>query len=143
MTNPNTESTNLARARAYVAAVERGADAAEMAGFLHPDAVAEAFPNLVTPHGIRYGRDQMLVGPPRGKKLMPDQRYEIHRAFAAGNAVVLEGVWTGTLTIPFRELPAGTQLRAHIAMILEFRDGLLIAQRNYDCYDPPLANRQS
>ena len=43
MTNPNSESTNLARARAYVAAVERGADAAEMAGFLHPDAVAEAF----------------------------------------------------------------------------------------------------
>ena len=135
-TAKNTESDNLALARAYVAAVERGADAAEMAGFLHPEAAAEAFPNLVTPHGVRYGRDQMLVGPRRGKKLMPDQRYEIHRAFAAGDTVVLEGVWTGTLTIPFGELPAGTRLRAHIAMLLEFRDGLLTAQRNYDCYDP-------
>jgi len=26
-------------------------------------------------------------------------------------------------------------LRAHIAAFLEFRDGRIIAQRNYDCYE--------
>src|SRR5262249_918743 len=62
----NNEAANLARARAYVAAVERGADAAELAAYLHPDAEAEAFPNRVTPNGRRYGRDEMLAGPSRG-----------------------------------------------------------------------------
>jgi hypothetical protein len=107
-----------------------------MAGFLHPEATAEVFPNRVTPRGYCYSRDEMLAGPARGKQLLPDQRYEAQTAFAAANRVVLEGVWTGTLTVGFGDFPAGTRLRAHIAMILEFRDGLLLSQRNYDCYDP-------
>jgi inner membrane protein len=132
----NNEAANLARARAYVAAVERGADADELAAYLHPDAEAEAFPNRVTPTGRRYSRDEMLAGPSRGKRLLPDQRYKIRTAFAAGDRVVLEALWTGTLTVGFGDLASGTRLRAHVAMVLEFRDGLLIAQRNYDCYDP-------
>jgi ketosteroid isomerase-like protein len=27
-------------------------------------------------------------------------------------------------------------MRAHIAAFLEFRDGRIVAQRNYDCYEP-------
>jgi ketosteroid isomerase-like protein len=27
-------------------------------------------------------------------------------------------------------------MRAHIAAFLEFRDGKIVAQRNYDCYEP-------
>jgi ketosteroid isomerase-like protein len=136
MTHANEESTNLAQARAYLVAVERGANAAEIDRFLHTEVVAEVFPNRITPRGRRYSRDDMLRGPALGKKLLPDQHYEITSAIATGDRVIVEALWTGTLAIAFGEMAVGTPLRAHIAMILEFRDGLLIAQRNYDCYEP-------
>jgi ketosteroid isomerase-like protein len=49
-----------------------------------------------------------------------------------GNTVALEVVWTGELAIPFGTLTAGSELRAHSAMFMEFRDGKIVAQRNYD-----------
>jgi hypothetical protein len=33
-------------------------------------------------------------------------------------------------------MPAGTRLEAHLAVFFEFRAGQIIAQRNYDCYEP-------
>ncbi len=135
MLNAADGAGNLATARAYVAAVERGAGGDEIGRFLHPDVVAEEFPNRITPNGRRLAREAMLPGPARGKQLLPDQRYEIRNAFAAGNWVTFEAVWSGTLTAGFGSLPAGTVLRAHIAIVLEFRDGLIISQRNYDCYE--------
>ena len=57
-------------------------------------------------------------------------------ALAAGNHVALEAISaTGTLAVQLGNLPAGQTLRAHIAAFLEFRDGKIIAQRNYDCYE--------
>jgi ketosteroid isomerase-like protein len=32
------------------------------------------------------------------------------------------------------DLPAGTEIKAFVAMFVTFRDGKLISQRNYDCY---------
>jgi len=33
-------------------------------------------------------------------------------------------------------LPAGSEMKAFVAMFLTFRDGKIISQRNYDCYPP-------
>ncbi|MFJ2770774.1 hypothetical protein [Streptomyces sp. NPDC087300] len=57
-------------------------------------------------------------------------------AVAAGEQVALEVTWAGTLAVAMGELPVGHVLRARIAVFLEFRDGRILAQRNYDCYDP-------
>ncbi|MEU5049278.1 hypothetical protein [Streptomyces sp. NPDC021096] len=54
---------------------------------------------------------------------------------AVGDQVALEVTWTGTLAVPLGDLPAGHVLRAHIAVFLEFREGKIRAQRNYDCYE--------
>ncbi|MGH7456119.1 MAG: nuclear transport factor 2 family protein [bacterium] len=64
------------------------------------------------------------------------EQYEIKKALASENFVALEVLWTGTLAIPFGSLPAGGQMRAHFAMFLEFRDGKIVPQRNYDCFEP-------
>ena len=53
-----------------------------------------------------------------------------------GNRVGLEVIWTGTRAVPVATLPAGAQMRARFAVFLEFRDGRIVAQRNYDCFDP-------
>ncbi len=55
---------------------------------------------------------------------------------AGANVVALEVLWTGTLAVALGTLPVGGQMRAHFAMFLEFRDGKIVAQRNYDCFEP-------
>jgi len=67
---------------------------------------------------------------------MTRQKYEIKNELSSGDTVALELVWTGTLAVPFQSQPAGTQMRAHFAAFLQFKDGKIVAQRNYDCYDP-------
>jgi hypothetical protein len=48
----------------------------------------------------------------------------------------MELLWTGTLDIALGPLPIGADIRAHFAVFLEFRDGRIIGQRNYGCYEP-------
>ncbi len=48
---------------------------------------------------------------------------------------VVEVTWSGTPAVALGDLAAGPVVRAHIAAFLEFRDGKIIAQRNYDCYE--------
>jgi hypothetical protein len=45
-------------------------------------------------------------------------------------------LWTGKLAIPFGSLPAGSEMRAHSAMFIQFKVGKIVSQRNYDCFDP-------
>ena len=67
---------------------------------------------------------------------MSSQRYEVVNAVAGGDTVVLEVRWSGTLAISFGTIPAGGEMRARFALVLEFRDGRISRQRNYDCFDP-------
>ncbi|MEX2315686.1 MAG: nuclear transport factor 2 family protein [Pirellulales bacterium] len=128
---------NLETARRYLAAIERGDEPHCVGQFLHPQIVAEELPNRISPHGARRERAAMLEGVERGRELLRSQSYEITSEIAAGNRVVLEVVWRGMLARSLGDqLAAGTTLRARLAIFLEFRDGQIVAQRNYDCYDP-------
>ena len=72
----------------------------------------------------------------KGRTILSHQTYEITNAVETGNTVALEVIWTGTLAIPFGALAAGSQMRCHSAIFLEFRDRKIVAQRNYDCFEP-------
>jgi ketosteroid isomerase-like protein len=50
--------------------------------------------------------------------------------------VALEVRWSGTLAVPVGSFPAGGEMRARFAVFLDFRDGKIVAQRNYDCFEP-------
>jgi len=50
--------------------------------------------------------------------------------------VAIELEWIGVLAIPIASIPAGGEMRAHFAIFLEFRDGKIVRQRNYDCFVP-------
>jgi ketosteroid isomerase-like protein len=130
------ESRHLDLAQRYLAALERGAGSEEIGQFLHPDIVAEELPNRLAPGGVRRDRAAMLEGVERGRQLLAGQSYEITGAVASGDRVALEVRWWGTLAAEFGQLAAGTTLRARLAVFLEFRDGRIVAQRNYDCYEP-------
>ncbi len=136
MASSASSSENLARAQRYLAALEGGVTGDALAAFFTVDVLQEEFPNRLVPAGARRDLAALLEGAVRGQQVMQSQRYELLHAVVSGDDVVLEVQWTGTLAVPFGTLPAGGQLRARFAVVLEFRDGRIARQRNYDCFEP-------
>ena len=136
------EAANLEVARRYLAAIEAstgeaaGAEPRGVEAFLAPDIQQEEFPNRFVPAGARRNLAALREAGERGRKVLRGQRYEVRKAYAAGDTVILEVLWVGTLAVPVGELPAGGEMKAHFAVFLELRDGLIYRQRNYDCFEP-------
>jgi hypothetical protein len=131
-----TEAKNLATARRYIQLVEDFSQPEAFQDILHPDIRLEEYPNLLMKNGSRRDYATMAAGAQQGRKILSANRYEIRNAFAAGDWVTLEIVWTGTLAIALGTMPAGGELKAYIATLLKFKDGLIIEQHQYDCYEP-------
>jgi ketosteroid isomerase-like protein len=129
-------TTNVARARDYIAALARGASREQLARFLAPNIAQEEFSNRIAPQGVRRNLVQMLESFERSKQLLASQTFEIRNAFGAGAFVVLEVDWRGKLAVSAGGIPAGASFHANLSVILEFLAGRIVAQRNYDCYDP-------
>jgi len=126
---------NIETAVRYHQAVTDGATGQALAEFFHEDAVHHELPNLLFPDGDVRDLAGVLAAADRGRKALSSQKFTVVNAVACGDQVALEVTWEGTLAIPLGDLPAGHVLRAHIATFLEFRDGKITAQRNYDCYE--------
>ena len=129
-------ASNLEIAREYLRSIERGATGDALARFFAPDVIHEEFPNRLSPNGRRNGLAGMLEGAEKGQKILSKQHYEILHELGMGNRVALEVIWTGTIAVAVGTLAAGQEMRAHFAVFLEFREGKIAAQRNYDCFDP-------
>ena len=79
----------------------------------------------------------MLTRLVQGRQLLATEQYEITNALESGERVAIELDWRGTLAVPLgATLPAGATMRARFAVFLEFTDGQIGAQRNYDCFEP-------
>ena len=130
------EEANLAAARRYIEFVENFAQPEELAELLHPAIVHEEYPNLLMRNGSQRDFAALCAGPQQGHKILSSNRFDIKNAFASGDWVTLEIVWTGTLALPLGSMTAGSELKAYIATILQFQDGKIITQHQYDCYEP-------
>jgi len=128
-------NSNLELAREYLRGIERGATT-ELARFFSPDVIHEEFPNRLSPRGRRSTLSDMVKGAETGQKILAKQHYEIQREIEMGDRVALEVIWTGTMAVAVGDLKAGQEMLAHFAVFLDFKDGRIIAQRNYDCFDP-------
>jgi ketosteroid isomerase-like protein len=126
---------NLDQARRYLKAIEDG-DANYVMNLFSPDALLEQLPNRIYPNGLCSPVARISEAFEKGRKIFARQTYGITSEVVNGNTVALEVLWSGTLAIPFGTLTAGSQMRCHSAMFLEFRDGKIVAQRNYDCFEP-------
>lgn len=131
-----TQSANLETVQRYLKAIENGATGATLAAFYAPEVVQEEFPNRLVVNGARRDLAALLEGAERGQKVISAQTYEVHNVIEQGNMVALEILWTGTLAIPVGSLAVGDKMRAHFAVFIELRDGKIVAQRNYDCFEP-------
>ena len=130
----------LETARLYLAAIERstaGVEAGQRVDeFFSPDVELIEYPNRFVPNGATADLAAIKAAAERGKKTLSGQRYEVIQAYAIQNTVILEVLWVGILAIPVGGLSIGDEMRAHFAVFLEFRDGRIVRQRNYDCFEP-------
>jgi|RhiMetdeSRZDD1v2_1073273.scaffolds.fasta_scaffold00531_30 ketosteroid isomerase-like protein len=104
--------------------------------FFADDVVQIEFPNRLLPNGATRDLAALRDAAERGRKVMSAQRFEVVNAIASGDQVAVEALWTGTLAVPFGSIPVGGQMRARFAIFLTYRDGRIVRQHNYDCFDP-------
>ena len=104
--------------------------------FFADDVIQVEFPNRLLPNGATRDLAALREAAERGRKVVTAQRFEVLNAIASGEQVAVEAVWTGTLAVPLGTLPAGGQMRARFAIFLTYRDGKIVRQHNYDCFDP-------
>lgn len=130
----------LERTRAYLEAIERDTDTSAAPdgalAFYHPDVRQEELPNRLVPTGAVRDLAALRAAAARGRGVLRAQRYAVRTAMAQGSRVALETLWVGTLAVPVGALAAGAEMRAHFAMFLEFDGDRIVAQRNYDCFEP-------
>ena len=122
--------------RRYFADLERGLTGEALAAYYDPEVIQEEFPNRLLPNGARRNLAETLAAAERGQSVMSSQRFEILHLLAGGDRVGVEFLWTGTLAIPLGSLAAGEEMRGRFASFLEFRNGRILSQRSYDCFDP-------
>jgi len=131
-----TATDNLAIARRYLEALESGAEGSALADFFTKDVVQEEFPNRLSPIGAHRDLSALLDAAKKGKRTLRAQKYDILNSIVDGDSIALEIVWRGYLAQPVDTLPADSEMRAHLSVWLEFRDGKISKQRNYDSFDP-------
>jgi ketosteroid isomerase-like protein len=125
----------LRLAREYLDSVGRD-DALGGLRFFADDVIQVEFPNRLLPNGATRDLAGLRDAAERGGKVMTAQRFEVVNAIASGEQVAVEAIWTGTLAVPLGSIPAGGQMRARFAIFLAYRDGKIVRQHNYDCFDP-------
>ena len=104
--------------------------------FFADDVIQVEFPNRLLPNGATRDLAGLRAAAESGRKVVTSQRFEVLNAIASGDQVAVEAIWTGTLAVPLGSIPAGGQMRARFAIFLTYRDGKIVRQHNYDCFDP-------
>jgi predicted ester cyclase len=130
------EAENTAVVLRFLRAVEEGVTGKKLREFFGDTLVQEELPNRLFPDGVRRDLAGVLESAEKGQQVIRDQKYQVRSIVAAGDHVAVEMIWTGTLKVAFGNLPAGHTLRAHLGMFVDLHDGKIVAQRNYDCYEP-------
>lgn len=120
----------------FVHTLQNRTSADELLPFYHPDIEQIEFPNAITRTTAIRNLDDLKVASERGQQVLQKEEYEVTKSYVLDNTVIIEAIWTGTLAIPIGSIPVGGQMKANFAQFYDFKDGLIIRQRNYDCFQP-------
>jgi predicted ester cyclase len=108
----------------------------DVKSFLHAEIVWQEMPNSFAPTGRRSDYEAILATWEKGREFLPQQEYTLRRLIVSGDTAVLQISWRGKVSKALAGLPPGTELSGQIATFLEFREGKIISQIDYPCYDP-------
>jgi ketosteroid isomerase-like protein len=131
-----TAQPNLEIVRRYLAILQRNPNDPELDTLLDPSFVFREYPNRLNPGGRTLNLDALRPLTLKAAQITLEQAYTIRTVVGTGDELALEVDWVGRFNIPFASTPAGQPIRASLGMFMTFRDGRIVSQRNYDCYEP-------
>lgn len=112
-------------------------DPAAYAQVLHPEVEQIEYPNLLNKTLQRRTFSEILDNIRAGRELLLDPHFELHHTHTGPDGrIVVEAHWHATLANDIGPLLRGQQLSAEFCMIFELRDGKIIQQRTYNCFEP-------
>lgn len=120
----------------FIKTLQNRNSAEELIKFYHEDVEQIEFPNTLTKNKTIRNLEELKIASESGKKVLQKEEYEIVNSYSFDNIVIIEAIWTGTLAIPLGNIPIGGQMKAYFAQFYEFKDGKIIKQRNYECFEP-------
>lgn len=121
-------------ARNLLADLAAGKSGSEIAKYFSPAIRQIEYPNMLNVHGGISDIKTIIDRADKGKQIVTSQSYDIQREFVSGNTVIIEVVWRGTFTLPIGKTPPGEEIKAFFALFMEFENGKIVVQRNYDCF---------
>ena len=119
----------------FLKTLETRTDFEELIPFYHPEVEQIEYPNLLTTVKTCRSLDDLRNAAEKGKGVLQSEKYEIINKYTAESVVIVEVVWRGILDIPIGKLKPGDTMKAYFAQFYEFKDGRIIRQRNYDCFE--------
>ncbi|CAM6120200.1 unnamed protein product [Calypogeia fissa] len=111
-------------------------DPKEYEQILHKDMVETEYPNLLSPMTRNRSTEEGMKGISMGRRFLKFQKFSIQKVFEAENAVTVEMIWSGEILANIGPLKADQALSAFVCYVFEFKDGLILHQRHYDCFEP-------
>jgi ketosteroid isomerase-like protein len=117
-----------------VADLSSGAD--DLQPLLSPDLRVTEHPNPISPNGGVRDREATVQGFLAGKNLLREQSFDVHEIVVDGDRAAARLTWRGVVGIDAGPLVAGQELVAQIASFLTVRDGQVVEQETFDCYQP-------
>ncbi|WP_022825041.1 nuclear transport factor 2 family protein [Hymenobacter norwichensis] len=121
----------------YIALVQDfSTDTAAYAEVLHPEIEQTEYPNLVYKTVQRRSFDEIIDNIRVGRELLHNQSFDVHSAHTNSEGCVLvEGIWQATVVNDMASMTRGQQVKAHLCLVFEFKDGKIYRQRRYSCYE--------
>lgn len=129
------ENRKLELAIEFIKAVSEGKAGEELNMFYDECAKQIEYPNLLSKKVMERNLDDIKDASLRGLQVIKSQNYEIIKAHACGDTVIIEAIWSGKLAIELGKLKAGDEMKAYFAQFFELRDNKIVNQRNYDCFE--------
>lgn len=122
--------------RYYDVVADLSSGAEDLQPLLAPDLHVTEHPNPISPNGGVRDRDATIQGFLAGKNLLREQSFDVHEIVVAGDRAAARLTWRGVVGVDAGPLVAGQELVAEIASFLTVRDGQVVEQETYDCYQP-------
>lgn len=127
---------NLTLVRNYLRAIEQDVGEDELSAFFAPGVKQHEFPNRLVERGAERSLDQLLEGSRKGRLVVQNQRYQVRSALVDGERVAVELTWSAEVKVPLGKLGPGETMTAHCGFFFRIEDGRIVAQHNYDCFEP-------